>query len=193
MPTKANALSNQRYTSVDDSRRWFNEEHLSFVYAELKRIAQHYLRGERNGHTLQPTALLHEALLRFREIDDRTQLSDKEFCAAAAGIMRRVLVDHARNKKAQKRGGRFIRLDIDQANLPAANLPIVDLIDLDVALNALAKLNPRHADVIQMRYFAGFTVSETAVILGVSTATVKNDWRAARAWLLSRLRSNNAR
>lgn len=192
MKTDASTIEDHYSSPVANVRQWFTEDHLSLIYAELKRIAQGFLRGESEGHTLQPTALLHEALLRFREVDDRANLSDQEFCAAAAGIMRRVLVDHARHKKAQKRGGRFVRLDLDQANLPASSLPIVDLLDLDAALNELTELNRRHADVIQMRYFAGFTVPETAAILGVSAATVKNDWRVARAWLLSRLRTQDA-
>lgn len=166
-----------------------SDQLLALIYDELKQIASRYMAGEQVGHTLQPTALLHEALLRIRQSTWNTPMEKAEFCVAASSVMRKVLIDHARRKGAIKRGKHLVRLAAVE-NLPAAELPIVDLLDLDAALEKLSELNARHAQIVQMRFFAGLTVSETAVLLGVSEATVKNDWRMARAWLLSRLRES---
>lgn len=168
-------------------------ECLSSLYEDLKSVARRHLRCERIEHTLQPTALLHEALLRVGGFQELRASNPREFCAVASKLMRLVLVDHARKKNALKRGGMMIRIDIDQQDLPAANVPIADLLDLDSALNDLARLNQRHADVVQLRFFASLTVEETASVLQVSRATVKNDWRIARAWLLSRLHDRDER
>ena len=166
------------------------DDAIAMIYGELKQIARRHLHNEAEGHTLQPTALLHEALIRLQHMDDLRNLDSKRFCAVASHIMRRVLVDHARKKKADKRGGQLIRVEMDHSQIPAASIPAVDLLDLDELLGQLSELNERHAHVIEMRFFAGLSVDETASLLDVSSATVKNDWRAARAWLLTRLQGS---
>jgi RNA polymerase sigma factor (TIGR02999 family) len=160
---------------------------VAVVYDELKRIARCFMRRERVEHTLQPTALLHEALLRIG--GDSTDLSSdpRSYCAAAASAMRRVLIDHARRRNAAKRGSDYVQLDLDHCRLPVEDMPIVDLLDLESALHRLAELNPRHAEVVQLRFFAGMSVQETASLLDISPTTVKSDWRLARAWLLAQL------
>jgi RNA polymerase sigma factor (TIGR02999 family) len=153
---------------------------LERVYRELKRIAGAQLRGERAGHTLQPTALVHEAylrLLRQRSVDWRDR---SHFFGLAAAMMRRVLVDHARARAARKRRAEDDRPPLTVA---AGRAPVVDLIDLDRALTAFARRYPRHARVVEMRYFAGLEQAEIAECLGTSAATVKRDWQFARAWL----------
>lgn len=160
---------------------------LPLVYDELRTIAARALQNERFDHSLQPTALVNEAFLRLA---DQTQVDWQgraHFCAIAATMMRRVLVDHARRKTAAKREGHAIRVTLDE-NLHAAvsNTP-VDLIDLNDLMERLSVLNPRHARVFELRHFGGLDVKETAQVLEVSEATVKNDWRFARAWLASQL------
>ncbi len=142
------------------------------------------LRAESKGHTLQPTALVHEAYLRLEK--QRTRFRNRQhFLALAARAMRRVLVDHARRKIAHKRGGQAIRVTLsgfEQAQGVVIETE-VDPLDLDRALNHLAELDERQVQVVELRFFAGATVSETALALAVSTATVEREWRMARAWL----------
>ncbi len=154
------------------------------VYEELRRIAGEHLRREqRPGHTLQTTALAHEAYLRLAG-QGREQWSDRAgFCAAAAQAIRRILIDYARRRARGKRGGAAAnRVRIDPAGL-ASPVPAIDLLELDEALSRLAKLSPRQARVVELRYFGGLTYDETANILGVSRRTVQTEWRGARAWL----------
>ncbi len=160
---------------------------LPLVYDELKAIAASKMRGERPDHTLQPTALVHEAFLR---LVDQTQVQWQgraHFCAMAANMMRRILIDHARRRAAHKRDAGLNKITLDQAGGLAAATDPAELVALDDLLNELAELNERHARVVELRFFAGMGVNETAHVLDVSPATVKNDWRAARAWLMSRL------
>jgi RNA polymerase sigma factor (TIGR02999 family) len=158
------------------------------VYDELRRIAAGYMRRENPGHTLQPTALVNEAY--FRLVDQRAvQWQNRaHFYGIAAQIMRRVLCDHARARAADKRGGDVTRLALDEA-LGVGAEPEVgpDLVALDTALGELARINERQAKVVEMRFFGGLSVEETAEALGASTATVKRDWNFARAFLHKRL------
>jgi RNA polymerase sigma factor (TIGR02999 family) len=154
-------------------------------YAELRRLAAHYLSLERPGHTLQPTALVHEMYLRLEGTD--IQWTDrKHFFVVVAGQMRRILVDHARARSAEKRGGGDVRAPLRDADRP--QLPRdTDLLALDESLDALQELDERAASVVELRYFGGFSEAEAASILGISPATLKRDWEFARAWLLKRL------
>jgi RNA polymerase sigma-70 factor, ECF subfamily len=160
---------------------------LPLVYDELKAVAERYMRGERSDHTLQPTALVHEAFLRLNQLENTQWASRSHFFGVAAHVMRRVLIDHARGHGAQKRGAQSLRLILEDSNHPLTNDPGVDLLDLDAALTRLAEIQPRHAQVVEMRFFGGLSVDETAALLGVSPSTIKSDWRMARAWLLVQL------
>ena len=157
------------------------------VYAELRKLAHHYLRQERPDHTLQPTALVHEAYLRLAGIRDMELRNRAHFYGAAARIMRRVLVDHSRQRHALKRGGPAPAVvPFDEA----IETPIdgtADLVALDEALGALEAIAPERARVVELRYFGGLSVDETADYLGVAPATVKRHWAFARAWLFKRL------
>jgi RNA polymerase sigma factor (TIGR02999 family) len=161
---------------------------LPIVYSELRRIARGRLRREPAGHTLQPTDLVHEAYLRLVKLDRITIEGRAHFFALAARLMRQVLVDHVRRKRAGKRGGAVALLGLgdDVAQLPGEPVA-VDVIALDRALDELAALEPRLARVVELRAFAGLTLQETAVALDVSHATVERDWAMARAWLYRRL------
>jgi RNA polymerase sigma factor (TIGR02999 family) len=154
---------------------------LPLVYNELRRLAQHHLRGERSDHTLQSTALVHEAFLRLVKPGSVRLESRRHFFALASQLMREILVDHARNRKAAKRdGGERLTLD-DAAELSGSRG--VDLLALDDALNELAKMNPRQSRIVELKFFGGLSIEEASEILGVSSATVERDWAVARAWL----------
>jgi RNA polymerase sigma factor (TIGR02999 family) len=152
------------------------------VYEELRRQASRYLRRERRGHSLQTTALINEAYLRLIDARDVHWQDRAHFFAIAANLMRRVLVDHARRRDAEKRGGSALRLTLDEA-LAVTKETDVDLLAIDEALDRLAKIDPQQARVVELRFFSGFTVDETAAALGISPKTVKRDWSVARAWL----------
>lgn len=156
------------------------------VYDELRLIADRYLRQERNAMTLQPTALVHEAFIKL--IDQRVTWQNRaHFFAVSAQIMRRLLVDHARRKHAGKRGGAGETISLDAALDWPAEQQDLDLVRLDDALKALADVDEQQAKVVELRFFGGLSVEETAVTLGVSDSTVKREWRMARAWLLREL------
>ena len=152
------------------------------VYEELRRQAARYLRRERPGHTLQTTALIHEAYLRLIDAKDVNWQSRAHFFAVAANLMRRILVEHARRRDAAKRGGSHIRVQLDEA-VATADEDGVDLLAIDQALDRLAAIDPQQARVVELRFFSGLSVEETAAALGVSPKTVKRDWSVARAWL----------
>jgi RNA polymerase sigma-70 factor, ECF subfamily len=155
---------------------------LSIVYPELRRLAAREFRRERRDHTLQPTALVHEVYLRLLR-NQRIQWIDRaHFFAVSARLMRRILVDHARGRAAQKRGGAQPALTLDGAGA-SPERDIVDLIALDAAMGRLAERDGRQARVVELRVFGGLNIEETAEVLIVSASTVKNDWRMARAWL----------
>jgi RNA polymerase sigma-70 factor (ECF subfamily) len=158
---------------------------MPLVYDELRRLAAGYVRRERRGQTLQPTALVHEAYLRLVKPGDRPWTGRTHFLAIAALSMRQVLVDKARRRAAAKRGGAAQqRITLDDALLPAPNPGDgVDLVALDTALTELATIDPLHARIVELRYFGGLTIEETAEAVELSPATVKRHWTVARAWL----------
>jgi len=164
------------------------EELIPLVFDELRRLARHYMRNERVGHTLQPTALVNEAYMRLAGYDRMDWQSRSHFIGVAASVMRQVLIDYARKRTAAKRGGDEQPVELNE-NLDGllSNQQSAELIDLDVALSKLAEMNERHAKIIELRYFGGLTVEETAEALGVSPVTVKRDWAVARAWLKTQL------
>jgi RNA polymerase sigma factor (TIGR02999 family) len=153
------------------------------VYDELRRRASSYLRKELNGHTLQTTALVHEAYLKLVEQKEVTWESRNHFFAIAATLMRRILVDHARHKHRDKRGGKATDLSLDEALTVAVGGVDIDLLALDEALDRLAVKEEYLARVVELRFFSGLDVPQTAGVLGVSESTVKRDWAMARAWL----------
>jgi RNA polymerase sigma factor (TIGR02999 family) len=158
------------------------------VYEQLRRMARTYMRHERPGHTLQATALVNEAFLRLVDVRDLEWTDRAHFFAVSARVMRRILVDAARSRAAIKRGGQADRAEHSTAvnldDLPTAGTEMsAEVCALDEALNALAKIDPRRAQVIELRFFGGLTVEETGQVLGVSPQTVMRDWRLARAWL----------
>lgn len=167
-------------------------ELVPLVYAELRRIAASRLRGERAGHTLQPTVLVHEAWMRLA--DQRAGWQNRShFFAIAAQAMRRIVVDRARRRTAAKRGGHAEQVPLDEvAHALASPLPDDRLLLLDAALDRLATLDARQARVVELRYFAGLSVVDTAEALDVSTATVKREWAAARAWLFDAVRRSDS-
>jgi RNA polymerase sigma factor (TIGR02999 family) len=160
---------------------------IPFVQEELRRLAARYMNRERIGHTLQPTALVNEAYLRLIELQ-RVKWRDRtHFFAIAARLMRRILVDAARARGYQKRGGGAAMLSLDEGLVVAAE-PGKDLVALDEALTALAAVDPRKSQVVEMRFFGGLSLEETAEALHVSRDTVKRDWKMAKLWLLRELR-----
>jgi RNA polymerase sigma-70 factor (ECF subfamily) len=168
--------------------RWKNGEQealkalLPLVYDELRRLAYHHLQAERAGHTLQSTALVHEAYLRL-VVQEPLRLDNRaHFFAVASHLMRQILVDFARKHQAAKRGANNLTLTLDEAiALPKKHK--LHLVALDDALNGLAALDARQSHIVELRFFGGLTIDETAQVLGVSQATVKREWTTARAWL----------
>ncbi len=161
---------------------------LPLIYSELRSLAANYLRRERADHTLQPTALVHEAYLRLIDQTHVNWQNRAHFFGVAAQMMRRILVDHARAHLAEKRGGEFQKVPIDSAVDPAVELPS-ELIALDDALVELATFDEMKSRIIELRYFGGLTVEETAEALGVTPVTVKRHWRLAKAWLYGKMKS----
>lgn len=156
------------------------------VYRELRHLAAYYMRSERRDHTLQPTALVHEAYLRLIDQRDLPGESRAHFFGVAASVMRRILIDHARAHRADKRGGRDVKVPLDEAPaLAAENLGY--LIEVDQALERLAALDPRQARIVELRFFGGLSIEEIANILDIGPRTVDRDWRLAKAWLRSEL------
>ena len=165
------------------------DELIAVLYQELHQRAASRLRGERPGHSLQPTALVNEAYLRLVGQRRTSWQNRAHFLAVASEMMRRILVDHARRRKMAKRSGRWARVTLGDA--AAAGKPRdIDLLDLDRALDRLAEFDARKAKIAELRYFGGLSLEETAVALDVSMATVERDWQAARAWLLSQLKGD---
>ncbi len=173
----------RRWQDGDTSAR---DELLPLVYSDLKRRAGAQLRHERPDHTLEPAALVNEAYLRLADAHAIECQDRAHFLGLASAIMRRVLVDHARARVTRKRGGQARRLLLDDALLQCAQRG-VDVLALDAALEELATLDPTQARIVELRFFTGLSIEETAGSLGVSTATVKRQWRIARAMLYSRL------
>jgi len=160
---------------------------IPIVYEELRRLAHHYMRGERIGHTLQTTGLVNEVYLRLAGIDGLRWRDKAHFFAMAATLMRRVLVDYARQRGREKRGGGVSVTSLGEyAVAPQAE---VDIIALDRALERLAAIDPQQGRIVELRFFAGLSVEETAEAVGVSPATVKREWATAKLWLYNELKT----
>ena len=167
------------------------EQLMPMVYEELRRLARQCMRGERAGHTLQTTALVNEAYLRLIN-SSRVQWQDRaHFFAIASQLMRRVLVDEARKRRNLKRGGEFTRINIDAVDVSSEPRDF-DLLALDKALDGLAEFAPRKGKVVELRFFGGLSIEETALVLGISTDIVKREWRTAKLWLLQELNESGA-
>ena len=163
------------------------EKLMPLVYNELRRLATAYLRRERASHTLQPTALVNEAYLRLIDQRNAQWQNRAHFFGISAQLMRRILVDHARQHQAVKRGGsNQQRLSITSVE-EIATQPAVDLLALNEALDELASLDPQQAQIVELKFFGGLSIDETAEVLGISHATVERDWKMARAWLRRQL------
>ena len=166
------------------------ERIVPIVYDELRRVARAHLGREQPNHTLQATALVHEVYLRLVNVDRMTVEGRAHFLALAGRLMRQILVDHARRKRADKRGGDYTIVGLDHAvatpNGPGP-APALDLIALDDALTELASFDSRQREVVELKYFAGLTIAEIATALGISAATVEREWATAKAWLFHRL------
>ncbi len=155
---------------------------MPLVYEELRRLARGYLQRERPDHTLQATGLVHEAYLRLVDQQTTTWRNRAHFFSVAAQLMRRILVDYARRYRTGKRGGEWNKVEFDEALAPSVSRNL-DVIALDDALHDMAKLNPQHSQIVELRFFGGMTIEEVAEVLDVSPRTVQREWRMARAWL----------
>jgi RNA polymerase sigma factor (TIGR02999 family) len=162
------------------------EELMPLVYGELRRLAHHYLRQERSDHTLQSTALVHEAYLRLAGQNPPQWQNRAHFFGIAAHIMRQILVEYARGRSTAKRGGNALTLTLDEAVALPQGID-VDVVALDKALSELSDLDPQQGRIVELRFFAGLTIEDTSEVLGISPATVKRDWITARAWLFRAL------
>ena len=160
---------------------------LPLVYAELRRLAAHYLRGERADHTLQATALVHEAFLRLADQKNVHWQNQDQFVAVASQLMRRVLVDYSRSHHAAKRGGETPKIYLDENALAPGRA--AELVALDDALNRLAEIDPEQARIVELRFFGGLSIEETAAVLKISVATLKRRWNVAKAWLAREMKS----
>lgn len=169
------------------------EEVVPLVYAELRRIARMRLSAERAGHTLQPTALVHEAWLRLMQQHGATWQNRSQFFAIAAQAMRRILVDHARRRQSHKRNSGDAPIALDAVeDLVAGPVPDEEMLALDAALEQLTGLDQRQARVVELRFFGGLSIEETAQVLDLSATTVKREWTSARAWLYREIQRQNA-
>jgi RNA polymerase sigma-70 factor (ECF subfamily) len=174
-----------RKVNADD--RAALDELVPLVYGQLRRLAHNQLRSERSNHTLNTTALVHEAYVELFDKDHQPWQDRAHFLAAASRVMRHVLVDHARARNAKKRGGEWEQVEMDPDMLPLTQEYAEAVEELDGALERLAELSPRKARLLEQRYFGGLKLEECAEVLGVSLATVKNDLRLGRAWLAREL------
>jgi RNA polymerase sigma factor (TIGR02999 family) len=161
---------------------------MPLVYDELRRIARHYLGREQPGHTLQPTALVHEAYLRLADQTDLSWQSRAHFFSIAAAAMRRILVEHSRKRHSLKRGGSVHRLTLDET-VDWAGERTLDTVALDDALSALSRIDPQKSRMVELRFFGGLTIDETAEVLSLSAATVERGWHIARLWLQRELQN----
>jgi RNA polymerase sigma factor (TIGR02999 family) len=163
------------------------EKLLPLVLGEMKRLARNYMKSERVGHTLQPTALVNEAYLRLAGYQRMDWQSRSHFIGVAASVMRQLLIDYSRKRLAQKRGGEYEVVPLEEGRMLLTRAQSEELLELDEALKELSAKNPRHAKIVELRHFGGLSVEETAEALGISPVTVKRDWALARAWLRARL------
>ncbi len=172
---------------LKEGNREAEERLIPLVYQELRRIASNRLRHEAARHSLQPTALVHEAYLRLTRLEEIDWQSRSHFFAVSATLMRRILVDHARASQARKRGAGFGTISLHDELFPAPERE-PEILALDEALERLAEFDPRQSKIVELRFFAGMSEEETALVLNISARTVKRDWRAAKAWLFSELK-----
>jgi RNA polymerase sigma factor (TIGR02999 family) len=192
MPKTSSQQLTQMLIQLSEGNAQMVDDILPLIYDELRRLAGNYLRRERSDHTLQPTALVHEAYIK---LIDQTQVkwqNRAHFFGIAANIMRRILVDYARQHKAEKRGGAAEKMPLEEEILIVSEGKSAELLALDEALENLAKLDPQKSKIVELRYFGGLSVEETAEVLGVSEITVKRHWRMAKAWLYGQLSQQNS-
>ena len=170
-----------------DGRREALDDLVPLVYDDLRRLAAGYMLGESPGHSLQPTALVHEAYVRLIDQRQVKWRNRAHFFGVAASMMRRLLIDHARARRADKRGGGVEKITLDGAEVAAEGPNEVDVLALHESLERLAKLDPQQERVVELRYFGGLTIEEAAEVMGISPATVVRDWTFAKAWLRAEL------
>jgi len=194
----AAAMTGQSPSSVTGLlKAWGGGDHAALeklvplVDAELRRLARRYMGGERTGHTLQPTALINEVYLRLIDWGNISWEDRAHFFGLSARLMRRTLVDHARRHRTSKRGGGALTIAFDEVSVPPPE-QTADLLAIDDALNTLATQDPRKSQIVELRFFGGLTVEETAAVLKVSPRTVKREWSLARAWLYCQLTQGEA-
>ena len=184
MPTPDSHEITRLLLAWGDGDREALERLMPLVYDELRRLAQGYMRREHTGHTLQTTALIHEAYLRLIDANQVRLENRTHFFAVAARLMRQILVDHARTKRRDKRGGTdAVKVELDEALQVGSEAQNVDLLALDDALNRLAKKDPDQARLVELCYFSGLSLEETAEAMKISRATAARDWNVAKAWL----------
>jgi len=166
-----------------DGRREALDDLMPLVYEDLRRVAAGYMRQEAAGHALQPTALVHEAYVRLIDQKQVKWRNRAHFFGVAAGMMRRILVDHARRRRADKRGGDWQRVTLEENDVAAEGPREIDVLTLHDSLERLATFDPQQARIVELRYFGGLTIEEAAEVVGVSPATVVREWTIAKAWL----------
>jgi RNA polymerase sigma factor (TIGR02999 family) len=166
-----------------DGRREALEDLMPLVYADLRRVAAGYMQRELVGHALQPTALVHEAYVRLVDQKQVKWRNRAHFFGVAASMMRRILVDHARRRRAEKRGGEWERVTMTEHDVAAEDPREIDVLALHESLERLATFDPQQARIVELRYFGGLTIDETAEVAGISPATVVREWTIAKAWL----------
>ena len=176
-------------TAIEQGDAKASEELLPLVYNELRRMAAHKMANEPAGHTLQPTALVHEAWLQLVDSSNQSWQNRAHFFGAAAEAMRRILIARARRKGRQRRGSGAAHVDFDELEI-ASPAPDDQLLALNEALDRFAKLEPQQAELVKLRYFVGLKIEETAEVLGISEATAKRWWSYARAWLFQEIQSD---
>jgi RNA polymerase sigma-70 factor, ECF subfamily len=178
-----NAGITQLLIAWSDGRREALDDLMPLVYADLRRVAAGYMRREAVGHALQPTALVHEAYVRLIDQKQVKWRNRAHFFGVAAGMMRRILVDHARKRHAEKRGGDWERVTLVGDEVAAESPREIDVLALHEALERLAEFDPQQERIVELRYFGGLTIEETAEVVGISAATVVREWTIAKAWL----------
>src|SRR5215216_2995404 len=169
-----------------NGEEWALDKLTPIIYEELRRVASYYMRRQRPGHTLQPTALVNEAYLKLIDTKNVGWKDRTHFFAVAAQAMRQILIDHARSHRYAKRGGGAIKVELDEATAVARE-QAADLIALDDALKTLAAMDPRKSQIVELRFFGGLSIEETAEALKISSPTVQREWRMAKAWLQNQL------